>query len=88
MAFTSVHNVDDKVKKSNRNCIFDTDAHFVVCDNLANTHICNDRNMFVTFKETTSSDMVATIGGKLNKPAGVGTVEWKWKDDDRVVHTE
>ena len=26
--------------------------------------------------------MVATIGGKLNRPTGIGTVEWKWKDDD------
>ena len=43
--------------------------------------------MFVSFKETTTG-MVATIGGKMNKPGGIGTVEWKWKDDDGVVHTE
>ena len=87
MAFTSVYNVDDKVKQSNGNCLFDTDASFVVCDNSANTHICNDKEMFITFKKTTSG-MVATIGGKLNRPEGIGTVEWKWKDDEGVIHTE
>ena len=86
MAFTSVYNVDDKVKQSNGNFLFDTDANFVVCDNSANTHICKDREMFVTFKETTSG-MVATIGGKLNQPSGIGTVEWTWKDDNGVSHT-
>ena len=87
MAFTSVFNVDDKVKQSNGNCLFDTDADFVVCDNSANTHIYNNKDMFVDFKETTSG-MVATIGGKLNRPAGIGTVEWKWNDDDGVTHTQ
>ena len=61
MALTSVYNVDDKVKKSNGNKIFDTDASFVVFDNSSNTHICNNRDMFVTFKATTSG-LAATIG--------------------------
>lgn len=87
LAFTSVFNVDDKVKQSNGNVLFDTDADFVVCDNSANTHICNNKDMFVDFKETTSG-MVATIGGKMNRPAGIGTVEWKWKDDNGVKHTQ
>ena len=42
--------------------------------------------MFVDFKET-AVGMVATIGGKLNRPAGIGTVEWKWKDDYGKTHT-
>ena len=32
--------------------------------------------------------MVATIGGKMNKTSGIGTVEWKWKDDSGTEHTE
>ena len=36
--------------------------------------IYKDKEMFATFKETTSG-MVATIGGKLNQPSGIGTVE-------------
>ena len=80
MAFTSVYNVDDKVKQPNGNCLFDTDASFVVCDNSANTHICNNKDMCVTFRKTTSG-MVATIDSELNKPESMGTVEWKWKDD-------
>ena len=86
MVLTSVHNVDDKVKQSNGNCLFDRDADFVVCDNFANVHICNKNDMFVTFKETTSR-MVAAIGGKLNMPKGIDTVEWKWKDDKGVTYT-
>ena len=43
--------------------------------------------MFVTFNAT-SAGLVATLGGKLNQPAGIGTVKWKWKDDGGAVHTE
>ena len=85
VAFTSAYNVDDIAKRSSSNCMFDTDASFVVCDNSANTHICNDKSMYAEFKET-SRGMVATIGGKLNSPAGIGTVKWKWKDDAGLVH--
>ena len=87
IAPNSAYNVDDKVKQSNGTNIFDTDASFVVCDNSANTHICNNRYMFVIFNETTAG-LVATIGGKLNQPAGIGTVKWTWKDDSGAVHTE
>ena len=87
MALTSAYNVDDKVKQSNDTSRFDTDASFVVCDNSANTHICNNRDMFVTFNATTSG-LVATIGEKLNHPAGIGTVKWTWKDDGGEVHTK
>ena len=87
LAFTSVYNVDYTVNNSNGNSIFDTDASFVVCNNSVNTHICNNRDMFVTFKET-KVGMIATIGGKLNKPTGIGTVKWTWKNDGGVVNTE
>ena len=43
--------------------------------------------MFVTFNETTAG-LVATIGGKPNQPAGIGTVKWKLKDDGGAVHIE
>ena len=43
--------------------------------------------MSVTFNETTAG-LVATIGGKLNQPSGIGTVKWKWKDGGGAVHTE
>ena len=48
MAFTSAYNVDDKVNETNHG-LFDTNASFVVCDNLANTHICKDKSMFSNF---------------------------------------
>ena len=86
MAFTSVFNVDEKVKQCANNSLFDTDANFVVCDNSANTHICNSKDMFVSFRPITSG-MVATIGGKLNRPSGIGTVKWTWKDDNSAPHT-
>ena len=43
--------------------------------------------MFVTFNETTAG-LVATIGGKLNQPAGIGTVKWTWKDYGGAIHME
>ena len=43
--------------------------------------------MFVTLKATTVC-IVARIGGKLNQPAGIGTVKWTWKDYGGAVHTE
>ena len=79
VALTSAYNVDDKVKQSNGTSIFDTDASFVVCDNSKNTHIYNNRDMFVTFNATTAG-LVATIGGKLNQPAGIGTLKCTLKD--------
>ena len=67
--------------------MFNTDATFVVCDNSANTHICNNKSMFTEFKEK-NKGIVATIGVKLNRPEGIGTVKWKWKDDNGVMHKE
>ena len=88
MAFSSVYNVDEKVTQASAgNCQFDTDSNFFVCDNAANTHICNKQDMFKDF-QATSSGLVATIGGKLNRPAGNGTVSWKWKDDKGVAHSD
>ena len=43
--------------------------------------------MFATFNETTAG-LVATIGGKLNQPGGIGTVKCTWKDDGDAVHME
>ena len=43
--------------------------------------------MFVTFNETTAG-LVETFGGKLNEPAGIGTVKWTRKYDGGAVHTE
>ena len=43
--------------------------------------------MFVAFNAT-AAGLVATIGGKLNQPAGIGTVKWTWKDYGGAVHTE
>ena len=87
MTLTSAYNVDYKVKQSNGTSIFDTNASFMVCDNSANNHICNNRDMFVTFIATISG-LVETLGGKLNQPAGIGTVKWTWKYDGGAVHTE
>ena len=87
MVLSSAYNVDQKVLALKGACQFDTDSHFVVYDNSANTHICNRRDMFEDFQATTRGQ-VATIGGKLNRPAGIGTVAWTWKDDLGVAHTE
>jgi len=79
MAFTLVYNVDNKATRSNGNCLFNSDADFVICDNSANTHICKDREMFVTFKETTSG-MVATCPKHLGDIGRVCRIQSKFND--------
>ena len=59
----------------------------MVCDNSANIHIFNNRDMFVTFNETTAG-LVAKIGGELYQPAEIWMVKWTWKGDGGAVHTE
>ena len=82
MVYTSIYNIDKIVEKlSNGTMSFDPDSTFIVCDNSANTHICNDRSMFTDFKELSDYSVVATIGGKHSKPSGIGFVRWIWYDD-------
>ena len=46
LVFTNVLNVDEHVRT--RDLLpYDTDSTTMVCDNSANVHICNKRNMFV-----------------------------------------
>ena len=52
----------------------------MVCDNSANVHICNKRNMFVGEIRKCTNQGVATIGGKGHQPSGIGTVRWIWRD--------
>ena len=79
-------NIDDKVNGS-ASVRFDADSVTVVCDNSANVHVCNDKSCFVGEIKMDWSLQVATIGGKKNTSAGIGTVRWKWKDDNGVFHT-
>lgn len=55
-------------------------------DNCANTHICNDRSLFIDYTPVTSPTEVDTIGGS-SSAIGVGTVRWSWKDDLGHIHT-
>ena len=79
-------NIDDKIGSS-ASVRFDADSVTVVCDNSANVHVCNDKSCFIDEILMDRSLQVATIGGKENTSAGIGTVRWKWKDDDGVFHT-
>ena len=66
-------NIDDRV--SNTSSVrFDADSLTVICDNSANVHICNNKSSFVGDIEMDKSLQVATIGGKQNASAGIGTV--------------
>ena len=85
-AHAIVLNIDDKVGGS-ASVRFDADSVTVVCDNSANVHVCNDKNCFVGEIKLDNDLQVATIGGKENTSAGIGTVRWKWKDDEGVFHT-
>jgi len=87
MVYTSIYNIDKIVAQLDRDKVsFDPDSTFVICDNAANTHICNDRKMFTDFRELKEAKVVATIGGKNSKPSGVGTVRWIWHDDSGKKH--
>jgi hypothetical protein len=47
-----IYNLDDKIKGlSEKSVFFDTDTSFVICDNSAKTHICNDKHMFSKLRE-------------------------------------
>ena len=87
MAFATVYNLDQRLQDLTGNAVsFDSDAHFVVCDNSANTHICNDKSMFTTLDEVQNQSTVATIGGKNSRPSGIGTVKWSWDDSTGKTH--
>jgi hypothetical protein len=87
MVFASIYNIDEKVKNlSEKSVYFDTDTSFVICDNSANTHICNDKSIFSELREISSPTTVATIGGKNSQPSGIGTVIWSWQDDNTKTH--
>ncbi len=43
--------------------------------------------MFVGEIRPLEQHFVATIGGNKNNAAGIGTVRWKWKDDNGKMHT-
>ena len=72
--------------KSDHNQFFDSDSSSVVCDNSANVHICNNREMFVGEISPYDKMKVATIDGKGHSASGIGTVRWKWSDDNGKVH--
>ena len=69
---------------------FDSDSKYIVLDNSANCHICKDKSMFVTEIKplaATSNLQVQTAGGNY-APQGIGSVRWKWRDDDGKLHNE
>ena len=87
MVFATVCNIDQKVHSLVEKSVhFDTDTTFVVCDNSANTHICNDRELFTELQPVKDIRYVATIGGRNSKPSGIGTVKWSWLDDNGRKH--
>ena len=82
-------NIDKKtIGMEGMTSLFDTDSSCVVCDNSANCHVCNDRQMFTELRDTPlTNTVVATIGDKTSVPTGIGTVKWTWKDHIGKDHT-
>ena len=81
----TVLNLDDKVQ--DETVSFDTDSSHIVCDNSANVHICNDKSMFIGDLRKTDKHYVATIAGQKSAASAMGTVQWKWKDDNGKQHS-
>ena len=85
LAFTTVINVDERVRT--RDLLpYDTYSTTMLCDNSANVHIYNKRNMFVGDIRKCTNQGVATIGGKGHQPSGIGTVHWIWRNDSVKSH--
>ena len=70
-AHYTVLNIDKRLQ--DQPIKFDTDSSTIICDNSANVHICNDKNMFIRPPRRTDQHYVATIGGAKNSAAGMGT---------------
>ena len=84
-AYSTVLNIDKQLQ--DQSIKFDTDLSTIICDNSANVHICNDKNMFIILPLQTDHHYVAKIGGAKNSTAGMGTTRWRWKDDGGKQHT-
>jgi len=80
-----VLNLDDKIQRETVS--FDTDSSHIICDNSANVHICNDKSLFIGDIRKTDRHYVATIAGQKSAASAMGTVRWKWKDDDGKTHS-
>ena len=84
-ALTTVLNVDECVRT--RDLIpYDIESTTMVCDNSANIHICNKRNMFVGDIKKCTNQGVANIVDKGHQPSDIGTVCWIWRDDSGKPH--
>jgi hypothetical protein len=78
----ALENLDQRIAQLNEKTVFfDTDTEFVVCDNSANTHVCNN-NMFTELHLIENPTHVATIGGRNTLPSGIGKVKRSWSDDN------
>ena len=82
---STVLNLDDKIQAETVS--FDTDSSHIICDNSANVHICNDKSMFIGDTRKTDQHYVATIAGQKSAASAMGTVRWKWKDDNGKEHS-
>ena len=56
---------------------FDTDSSTIICDNSANVHICNGKNIFISLPSRTDQHYVVTIGAPKNSAADMGTTRWR-----------
>lgn len=59
-------NIDKQLQDGSLN--FDTDSSTIICENSANVHICNNKNVFIGELRRTDKHYVAvaTIGGSKN----------------------
>ena len=84
-AYSTVLNIDKRLQ--DQSIKFDTYSSTIICDNSANVHICNDKNMFISPPRWTDQHYIVTIGGAKNSAAGMGTTQLRWKYDIGKQHT-
>ncbi len=86
-AFSTV--LDTNAMMTDRSTVyFNSDALSVICDNSANVHVCNDKNMFIGEMEPLEDHAVATIWGLSNSLSSIGTVKWTGRMiQEQHIHT-
>ncbi len=82
-----VFNVNKRIPDVLLQSFSDTNVGTIICDNSANVHICNDKEMFIDLQPPSANSVVATIGGQNNSPQGKGTVRQSWKDNEGQTHS-
>ena len=79
------HSAEQQIAGKEREAIFDTDSGLVGIDNRCTACISHDKDDFVgPLRET--DRVIKGFGGAVTRKLMIGTISWKWTDDDGKLH--